>query len=118
MLYLLLEIDPGDISPYDLTWDQRIVNEVSEIGAKYPIKIMIVRPGPETIAMFDNQQPVEPSASIRCPVCGTEDWDFFENNTAVCYNRHKFPVSVPDDSVTLHDAGFGGQDITYEKDNS
>lgn len=82
MLYLLLEIDPGDVSPYDLMWDQRIINEVSEIGAQYPVKIMIVKPGPETIAMFDNQQPVEPK----------------------------------EESVTLKDAGFGGQDITYETD--
>lgn len=99
MLYLLLEIDPGDVSPYDLMWDKRIIDEVSEIGAQYPVKIMIVRPSPETIAQFSNQPVIESSAAIKCPVCGTEDWDFFENNIAVCYNRHKFPVSVPDDPV-------------------
>jgi hypothetical protein len=60
-LYFLTEVDSGDVSPYDLTFDQRITDEVvrhiAELGASYEVKVTPVAPHPSMEILFSVNKP-------------------------------------------------------------
>ena len=62
-IYVLTEVDPGPVSPYDLTWDQRVTDEVAQhlavLGHRFTeVKVTRVADHRDFVLLFSKIQPV------------------------------------------------------------